>query len=300
MIDLTTLSAADGFIIQGDAAGDHAGCSVSSAGDVNGDGFDDLIVGALGGDDGGIDAGEAYVVFGKASASAPGRQAGSTGGDRSHHAHAADGFIIQGDAAGDHAGWSVSSAGDVNGDGFDDLIVGAPYGDDGGTDAGEAYVMFGGAFGASAAPVTTTGSAAPKSSSAVSATTCSPAAAAPTCSMQARAMTSLPSPISLFELVDGGTGNDTLALLGSGASFDFTAFADNKTQSIEAFDFPGSGNNTLIARDSPTCSICRTGRNFDFSGVATCLSRWSSMEMPATCSNSKAIRVATWIKPHRT
>ena len=48
-------------------ADDHAGCSVSSAGDVNGDGFDDLIVGARHGDDGGSDAGEAYVVFGKAS-----------------------------------------------------------------------------------------------------------------------------------------------------------------------------------------------------------------------------------------
>ncbi len=46
MIDLTTLDAAQGFIIQGDAAGDQAGSSVSSAGDVNGDGFDDLIVGA--------------------------------------------------------------------------------------------------------------------------------------------------------------------------------------------------------------------------------------------------------------
>ena len=42
--------------------------------------------------------------------------------------------------ADDRAGGSVSSAGDVNGDGFDDLIVGAPFGDDGGLDAGEAYV----------------------------------------------------------------------------------------------------------------------------------------------------------------
>ena len=68
MIDLTSLDAPrQGFIIQGDAADDQAGRSVSSAGDVNGDGFDDLIVGAPDGDDGGSNAGEAYVVFGKAS-----------------------------------------------------------------------------------------------------------------------------------------------------------------------------------------------------------------------------------------
>ena len=64
VIDLTSLSAAEGFIIQGDAAAEYAGLSVSAAGDVNGDGFDDLIVGARLGDDGGNAAGEAYVVFG--------------------------------------------------------------------------------------------------------------------------------------------------------------------------------------------------------------------------------------------
>ena len=46
VIDLTELDPADGFIIQGDAAGDSLGFSVSSAGDVNGDGIDDIIVGA--------------------------------------------------------------------------------------------------------------------------------------------------------------------------------------------------------------------------------------------------------------
>ena len=135
VIDLTGLAASDGFIIQGDAAGDQAGWSVSSAGDVNGDGIDDFIVGAHGGDDGGTYAGEAYVIYGKL---------GSTRGtlDLTNLA-ASDGFIIQGDAASDRAGFSVSSAGDVNGDGIDDLIVGAYLGDDGGTNAGEAYVIYG-------------------------------------------------------------------------------------------------------------------------------------------------------------
>jgi hypothetical protein len=145
VIDLTSLTAAQGFIIQGDTDGDRAGRSVSSAGDVNGDGFDDLIVGASGGDDGGSAAGEAYVVFGSASGF------GSTVGGRQvidlTSLTAAQGFIIQGDVANDYAGFSVSSAGDVNGDGFDDLIVGASGGDDGGPSAGEAYVVFGSASG---------------------------------------------------------------------------------------------------------------------------------------------------------
>jgi FG-GAP repeat/RTX calcium-binding nonapeptide repeat (4 copies) len=134
-IDLTNLAASDGFIIQGDAADDFAGHSVSSAGDINGDGIDDLIVGAPGGDNGGNNAGEAYVIFGKAGATRANIDLTSLA--------ASDGFIIQGNAVGDEAGWSVSAAGDVDGDGFDDLIVGAPDAGLGGTDAGAAYVIFG-------------------------------------------------------------------------------------------------------------------------------------------------------------
>ena len=145
-IDLTNLTAAQGFIIQGDDDQDAAGSSVSNAGDVNGDGFDDLIVGARNGDDGGSAAGEAYVVFGSASGFGSPDASGRQVIDLSTLT-AAQGFIIQGDAGGDRAGFSISSAGDVNGDGFDDLIVGAPLGDDGGTSAGEAYVVFGSASG---------------------------------------------------------------------------------------------------------------------------------------------------------
>ena len=96
-----------------------------------------MITGAFYGDDGGSNAGEAYVVFGSASGFGT---AVTVGGftrqviDLTSLA-VTQGFIIQGDVANDQAGWSVSGAGDINGDGFDDLIVGARYGGDGGAKA---------------------------------------------------------------------------------------------------------------------------------------------------------------------
>ena len=136
-IDLTNLTATQGFAIQGDGAGKWAGSSVSGAGDINGDGFADIIIGAKSGSMAGIDAGEAYVIFGKASGFGTVDLANLGMG----------GFIIQGDLAGDWFGASVSAAGDVNGDGFDDLIIGAPYGDNAANHAGEAYVIYGKAGG---------------------------------------------------------------------------------------------------------------------------------------------------------
>jgi hypothetical protein len=125
-----------GFVINGAAANDFSGQSVSSAGDVNGDGFDDLIVGAPGADRNG---GASYVVFGKASSTAVNLSAIASG---------TGGFVINGASRGDRSGTSVSSAGDVNGDGFDDLIVGAKYADaTGRSEAGASYVVFGKAGG---------------------------------------------------------------------------------------------------------------------------------------------------------
>jgi Ca2+-binding RTX toxin-like protein len=136
-INLTSVTAADGFTLSGDAQGEFTGFSVSDAGDVNGDGIDDLVVGASRGIDRGADGGEAYVVFGVAGSRGPIDLTLLREFDLSF------GFAITGDSAFDSAGFSVSGAGDFNGDGIDDLIVGAPLGDDGGINAGEAYVVFG-------------------------------------------------------------------------------------------------------------------------------------------------------------
>jgi Ca2+-binding RTX toxin-like protein len=134
-LELSDLSPVDGFLIQGDDLEDKAGRSISAAGDVNGDGIDDIIIGAENGDDGGFRAGEAYVVYGTADSTRAHVDLTDLSPD--------DGFVIQGDEKGDWAGYSVSAAGDVNGDGIDDVIVGAFRGDDGGASAGEAYVIYG-------------------------------------------------------------------------------------------------------------------------------------------------------------
>jgi hypothetical protein len=146
VVDLADIAAGrGGFKIVGENGGDYAGGSVSAAGDVNGDGIDDLIVGAPRNDSGGPAAGAAYVVFGR------------TGGfaspvDLADIATGSGGFKIQGENVEDWAGYSVSAAGDVNGDRIDDLIVGAPLNDSGGTTAGAAYVVFG-RIGGSATPL---------------------------------------------------------------------------------------------------------------------------------------------------
>ncbi|MFO7854349.1 MAG: integrin alpha, partial [Paracoccaceae bacterium] len=133
-LDLSNISSIGGFRIDGEASWDESGASVSGVGDVNGDGFADVIVGAPGHDGYGRNSGEAYVVF------------GGTGGFPSEldpsALDGANGFRIEGGAPYARAGISVSSAGDLNGDGIDDLVVGARGSTYYGV-AGAAYVVFG-------------------------------------------------------------------------------------------------------------------------------------------------------------
>jgi hypothetical protein len=140
-IDLTSLDGKSGFRLDGEGGGDISGCSVSSAGDVNGDGFDDLIIGAPEADPNGkVWAGTSYVVFGQASGFTSAMDISSLNGK--------NGFRLDGVAVGYNSGNPVSSAGDVNGDGFDDLIVGAGTADSNGKyNAGSSYVVFGKASG---------------------------------------------------------------------------------------------------------------------------------------------------------
>lgn len=134
-LDLSSLDGTNGFRLRGEAAYDQAGLSVSAAGDVNGDGLDDLLIGALGHDGFGYDAGRAYILFGDDSFPAAFELSALVG---------SNGFSINGGVESDFLGTSVSGAGDVNGDGFDDVVIGAPYADPGDrTNAGAAYVVLG-------------------------------------------------------------------------------------------------------------------------------------------------------------
>ncbi|PIV32964.1 MAG: hypothetical protein COS34_10295, partial [Lysobacterales bacterium CG02_land_8_20_14_3_00_62_12] len=139
-INLSSLSGADGFRLDGVAASDYSGRSVSAAGDINGDGIDDLIVGAYrASPNGNASSGSSYVVFGKDTATVgnftPTLALSSLNGS--------NGFRLDGGAAGDYSGHSVSAAGDINGDGFGDLIVGADRADPNGNYSGSSYVVFG-------------------------------------------------------------------------------------------------------------------------------------------------------------
>lgn len=136
-ISLGALDGSDGFRLNGVSARDQAGRSVAGVGDVNGDGIDDLMVGARGGDPGGRSAaGESYVVFGTRAGFAAQVELSSLNGS--------NGFRIDGADEGDRAGFWVAGAGDFNGDGIDDMLVGAPQADPGGkVDAGETYLVFG-------------------------------------------------------------------------------------------------------------------------------------------------------------
>ena len=137
-LDLSTLNGSDGFILNGIDEFDYSGSAVSSAGDINGDGISDIVIGARSANPNDkVDAGETYVIFGSTNL-------GSSGVLELSDLDGSDGFVINGVDAQDNSGRSVSGVGDINGDGVDDLLISAELGDPNGlTDAGESYVIFG-------------------------------------------------------------------------------------------------------------------------------------------------------------
>ena len=124
-----SVSLADATLhLSGDNTWDVAGFSVSGAGDMTGDGYDDVLVGAYGVDSSEFSVGAAYLV------------AGGQSGTMSLSLATAR---LLGIDAGDNVGWAVSDAGDVDGDGAPDVLVGGPGLDAGATDGGGAWLLYG-------------------------------------------------------------------------------------------------------------------------------------------------------------
>jgi hypothetical protein len=129
------LSTTANWTAESDQAGSEFGRAAANAGDVNGDGYADVIVGAPLYDNGQTDEGRAYAYLG----SATGLSATSA-------------WTVESNQASAKMGWSAASAGDTNGDGYADVIVGAPYFDNGQADEGRAYAYSGSASGLGASP----------------------------------------------------------------------------------------------------------------------------------------------------
>ncbi|MXN67497.1 tandem-95 repeat protein [Stappia sp. GBMRC 2046] len=246
-VDLALINAAGssgqlrGFRIEGTANFDALGNSVAAAGDINGDGIGDLIIGADNRN------GRAYVVFG-GQAFASVIDADTIGGS------GPNGFVLDGLQSGDRFGYSVSSAGDVNGDGFDDLVIGARSADPNGASSGQSYVIFGGDFtggvtvGTSGADTLAGSSAADQLVGGLGNDTLVGDGGADVLSGGAGDDT-LTIGDADFVRVDGGGGSDTLRL-GAGFDLDLTAISNTRLDSIETIDLGSNGNRlTLNAED---------------------------------------------------
>ncbi|MBF0098960.1 MAG: FG-GAP repeat protein [Magnetococcales bacterium] len=266
VINLSDLDGNTGFRLDG-VAHDESGISVSSAGDVNGDGFDDLIVGAYRANSNGTAFGASYVVFGKASVFSSVVNLSSLDGS--------SGFRLNGVAAYDNSGWSVSAAGDINGDGFDDLIVGALTADpNGNLDAGSSYVIFGsnstnavtflGTSGADTLNAGTT--AAERFVSGSGNDTMTGGGGADVFHGGAEDDTVIVSDLT-FQMVDGGTGTDTLALSGSGMTLNLAA-AWGHIESIEVIDLTGTGHNTLTLTALDVLNLSESSNTLTITGNA--------------------------------
>ena len=232
-----------GFHLGGSRNNEYSGWTAQFAGDVDGDGYDDLIFGAPGNDSSARNAGGAYLVFGHAGAAGARVE---LDGLRAHQ-----GLRLDGVKANDRSGYAVGAAGDLNGDGFDDLFVGAHNADNNGADAGSAYVVFGRDFRASTAFI---GGAGNDGFSGGDADEKIIGGRGNDVLAGGRGNDVLKggagNDVLVFDsadtlAVEGDTGVDTLRINGANVTLDLSLARNQHLQGIERIDLSGSGANRL-------------------------------------------------------
>ncbi len=132
--NLVALNGTNGFALAGEINGNLTGGAVGGVGDFNGDGFDDILIGATRSDTNGFGSGTSYLVFGRPGGFSPILPLSTLNGTT--------GFKLLG-TPGSKSGTSVGGAGDVNGDGLPDIIIGAPFGGFDAVPTGAAHVLYG-------------------------------------------------------------------------------------------------------------------------------------------------------------
>lgn len=136
-LNVANFNGSNGIVLSGVDAADEAGQAAAGVGDVNGDGFADVLIGAEYGDEGGRSSGESYLVFGTSAVIVAALDLGALDGT--------DGFVFKGVDRGDLSGHAVAGAGDTNGDGVDDLLISAYFADPNFVyNSGESYLVYGG------------------------------------------------------------------------------------------------------------------------------------------------------------
>ncbi|XQQ04912.1 MAG: M10 family metallopeptidase C-terminal domain-containing protein [Leptolyngbya sp. IPPAS B-1204] len=138
-LDITSLDGSNGFVINGLRSWELAGSPIHAARDVNGDGLDDLLIGAFGRGRQADETAEAYILYGRRNNFPSALNLSEINGE--------NGFVIQPIQA-NYGSGDISDAGDVNGDGIADVVIGAPYVDTNrgrlaGFRAGRSYVLYG-------------------------------------------------------------------------------------------------------------------------------------------------------------
>lgn len=272
--DLSTLfsinggDGSEGFVLNGADAGDISGRSIQSAGDINGDGVGDIILGAQGGDPNGFNSGEAYVIYGQ-------KEGGFAAELVLDQLNGMNGFILEGVDPQDAAGFSAKGAGDVNGDGFDDILVGAPIGAPNGFASGETNLIFGTNFTQSVTHLGTEGNDILLGTAMADAIV----AGLGNDTLEGNGgMDSLRGGAGddllkisdvTFQFLDGGSGEDSLVLDTNNLNIDFSSIGNARLEDLEIIDARGVGSNAIDLELADLLTMTDSNNRLTILGDAT-------------------------------